>query len=205
MYITHDGQNLYLNNWGYNSARIFRALASIIENNGGEVLPSVCNRYAMVQNRTLHYTIIETREKLEKYERIEAAGSHNPARVEAIKKMRDDLERWEGFDNTPFRADHLEYIRFRLDGFEYYYQHDENPFFDFHYTKTPVPASEEERRKQNQSYYAFDDKKEWLWDCFFSLTCSADDVKEAANMIFNMLLSSPLSKRAPISTCRRRY
>lgn len=205
MYISYDGQRLYLRNWEYNSARIMRELVKIIENNGGEVKPSVCNRFAMVSNRTLDHAIMETREKLEKYERLEAGGNSNPARVEAIKKMRDDLERWEAFDNAPFRADHIGYIRFMLDGFEYYYQHDENPFFDFHFTKMPIAKTEEERRENNRSYYAENDKKEWLWDCFFSLTCSEEDVKEAAYMILNMLQLANPSRRAPIATSRRRY
>lgn len=201
MYISYDGQRLYLRNWEYNSARILRELVKIIENNGGEVKPSVCNRFALVSNRTLEYAIMETREKLEKYERLEAGGKSNPARVEAIKKMRDDLERWESFDNTPFRADHLGYIRFTLNRYEYVYNHDDNPFFDFHFTKSPILDKWEERCH----YYSQTGKKEWLYDCFFSLTCSEEDVREAANMIFNMLMLAPVSLKAPATRSRRRY
>lgn len=191
MYISYDGQRLYLNNWGYNSARILRELVKIIENNGGEVKPSICNRYAMVSNRAIDHAIMETRERLEKYERLEAGGNRNPDCVEAIKKMRDDLECWEVFDNTPFRADHLGYIHFVLNGIQYVYNHDDNPFFDFHFNKMPILKSPEDH--YNYCYQV--DKKEWMFDCLFSLTCSHENIVEIANNIFNMLLSAPMSKR----------
>jgi hypothetical protein len=39
-----------------------------------------------------------------------------------------------------------------------------------------------------------EDKKEWLFDCFFSWNCSDADIKEAANLIFNMLCTAPFSE-----------
>lgn len=35
--------------------------------------------------------------------------------------------------------------------------------------------------------------KEWLHDCFFSFNCSKADIKEAANLIFNQLVTAPKS------------
>lgn len=82
------------------------------------------------------------------------------------------------------------YISFALNGCYYYYSIDDNPFFDFHFGKTAI----DKNGMINKSYYMQKDKKEWLYDCFFQFDCSQADRREAANMIYNMLLSAPIQK-----------
>lgn len=96
-------------------------------------------------------------------------------------------ERSEKSNNTePIKVLHRGYILFVFDGNYYSYNIDENPFCDFFICKYPI----EEGNKYNANRYAINDKKEWVYDCFFSANCPDADIKEAANMIFNILINS---------------
>lgn len=90
----------------------------------------------------------------------------------------------------PITVTHTSYITFILDDVHYYYQVDSNPFFEFYYQKTPVISG-----KYSRDAAIVEDKKEWLYDCFFGSECSNADVKEASNLIFNMLCNA---KNTPI-------
>lgn len=85
---------------------------------------------------------------------------------------------------------HTTYISFVLDGSYYYYQVSNNPFFEFYYQKTPIV-----KNKYSKDAVLQEDPKEWLYDCFFSFSASDADIKEAANLIFNMLIAA---KNCPI-------
>lgn len=96
-------------------------------------------------------------------------------------------ERSEKSNNTePIRVLHRGYILFVLNGDYYAYHINENPFCDFTFCKYPI----EDGNKYNANRYAINDKKEWIYDCFLKANCSDADIKEAANMIFNMLIKS---------------
>ena len=94
-------------------------------------------------------------------------------------------DRSAGEKSEPITVTHTTYISFILDETYYYYQVDSNPFFEFYYNKTPIKNG---KRSRDAGLEA--DKKEWLYDCFFGSKASQDDVKEAANMIFNMLCNA---------------
>jgi hypothetical protein len=72
----------------------------------------------------------------------------------------------------------------------YYIQLDDNPFFPFYYQKTPI--AEDNTRSNDACLDEID--KSWLWDCFFTTSDQKQDItadrKEAANIIFNKLLSA---------------
>lgn len=182
MYISKEKQRLYLSTWEYNAARIFTELAKVVENHNGRVEPL---RKAIISNRTLDSTKRECKERLE---HLIALEKENKFRTEAIKKYSKELEALEKVNNEPITVTHMTHITFILDDFYYYYQVDDNPFFDFYYIKTPI-----ENGKYCLDTYLTEDKKEWLYDCFFHWDCSNGDVKEAANLIFNMLVCSRVS------------
>ena len=92
-------------------------------------------------------------------------------------------------ENEPITVTHTTFISFILDGTYYYYQVNENPFFEFYYSKTPIKNG---KRSRDAGLEA--DKKEWLYDCFFKSNCGQPDIIEAANLIFNMLCNAPMSK-----------
>ena len=178
----------YLTNWSYNAARIFDHLEKIVHDNGG-ILVSEWNHtsprteYEII-NRQLNAAIREKIEFVEKLERLESP---------AAQAERAKLEEWKSIDNSPVKTSYADYmyISFMLNDTYYYYQVDRNPFFEFFYNKIPAPGG-----KMDRNHYLDQDKKEWLYDCFFSWDCSDADRKEAANMIFNMLMNARHSVKA---------
>lgn len=185
MFITQDNLRLYLSTWEYNAARILTELANAVIIRGGRVKPL---KNAIISNRSIESAKQEYTEKIEQLIELEKTSS-NKKRVAAIKSYSEKLTELEKVDNTPVAVTHTSYISFIYDGFYYYYQMDDNPFFEFYYRKTPV---------QNGCYscdtYLTEDKKEWLSNCFFSYDCSYADVIEAANFIFNMLVQAKPSQ-----------
>lgn len=179
---------LYLSNWGYNAALIIEELAAIVENNGGTVKPGTVT---IIENRALNTNKREAAARLEQLERIEAdAPGTNEKRTEAMKRLRADIEKWERIDNNPRTVHHCTwssaYISFKLGGMYYYYQTDSNPFFDFHYQKTPIDVN----GTVSCCACLENDPKEWLWDCFLHAEATDADRREAANLIYNMLVKA---------------
>ncbi len=181
--ITKENQRLYLDSWNYNAALIMSELAKIIENHGGKVKPQ---KAAIISNRSLDGALREDAERLAKYEKIIAEGHGNEKTAEAAAALKVSIAKRKAINNDPVRVTHTTYITFALDGYVYYYQLDENPFFDFLYSKTPL---------RNGGVYSRDAasskaSKEWLYDCFLFSGCARADIVEAANLIFNELTNA---------------
>jgi hypothetical protein len=176
-------KKFYLSNWNYNAALILTELENIIKNNGGRICstwPTARESYEIV-NRSIIGEINNTREKLN--------------RAMAFKRdtttYHEKLKQLESVDNTPktvFYGDYL-YIRFTLNGKCYYYQLDDNPFFDFMYTKSAIIDD-----TTNECCYSNNDNKKWWKDIFYSYYCTPADRRAAAEMIFNMLIAAPDSR-----------
>lgn len=181
MLVMKENERLYPATWEYNAACILTELAKIVINNGGKVKPL---RTAIISNRSITAAKQEYTEKIERFTELEKT-SHNEKRAAAIKAYSEKLAELEKVDNSPVAITHTSYISFVYNDFYFYYQIDSNPFFEFFYTKTPVNNG-----KYSQDACMEEDKKEWLFDCFFSATCSKSDIKEAANLIFNMLVNA---------------
>lgn len=182
MIVTQENQRFYLSNWEYNACRIMTALAQVVENNGGQVRPQRHN--AVISNRTLSNGIFDLEEKLQKIEKRQEENA-TEVRAEYITKTRQELEEMRRIPNDPITVTHTTYTAFVLDGVHYCYSMDNNPFFPFHYIKTPIVNN-----RHSLDAAAEDDPKEWLCDCFYGFRASDADVKEAANMIFNMLVAA---------------
>lgn len=176
----------YLTNWSYNAARIFDNLEKIVHAAGGVLVSEWDTRprkMYLIENRTLSGAIREKEEFCERRETLNRATAATRAEIEKLKQI----------DNTP-RATYYgdwQYIGFLLNDVYYYYQMDRNPFFDFHYTKVYAPGGVADR-----NHFLDNDKKEWLFDCFFSWNCSDADCMEAAQTIFTMLQKAPFSRMA---------
>ena len=179
---------LYLSNWDYNAALIIEELAAIVKNNGGTVKPGT---ETIIENRALNENLRKAADRLTKLESIEAEPpGMNEKRTDAIKRLRADIEKWERIDNTPRTVHHYTwssaYISFKLGGMYYYYQTDSNPFFDFHYQKTPIDIN----GTVSRCACLKNDPKEWVYDCFFRAEATDADRREAANLIYNMLVKA---------------
>ena len=179
---------LYLSNWDYNAALIIEELAAIVENNGGTVKPGTVT---IIENRALNENMRKSAARLEQLERIEADNpGTNEKRTEAMKRLRADIEKWQRIDNSPRTVHHCTwssaYISFKLGGMYYYYQTDSNPFFDFYYQKTPIDVN----GTVSRCACLESDSKDWLWDCFLRADATDADRREAANLIYNMLVKA---------------
>lgn len=187
MIITKENERLYLSSWNYNCAQILSELAKIVTNNGGKVKPT---KTAIISNRSISEAIHENENRLEALENAVKDGRGTEKTRIAIDTITAKLGELKNINNEPIKVTHLTYINFALDGVYYYYSTDDNPFFPFHICKTPIKDG-----KRSADAGAVEDGKEWLFDCFFNAGCSQSDIKEAANLIFNMLVKS---KNSPI-------
>ena len=182
MIVTKENQRLYLKPWNYNAARIMSELAKIVENNGGRYKPT---NAAIISDRSCAEKIREYEKKLALYKRIVSEGHGNEHTLAAIDFTEKEISRLKKVNAGPIRVTHTTYITFILDNLYYCYQVDDNPFFDFYYGKTPVKNG-----KRSRNAVLREDKKEWLYDCFLYSGCADADIIEAANLIFNMLVSA---------------
>ena len=189
VYISKDGERLYLRSYNYNVALILSQLAKIVENHGGRVKPI---ERALISNASINEKITEREKQIERYtaamqandaEKVQEAGRA------LIESARAEIEALQQINNEPILVTHTGYISFILDNDVYYYQVADNMFFPALYSKTPLKGD-----KYSKDAALIEDPKEWLYDCFFSYDCARADIVEAANMIFNFLCNAEYSE-----------
>lgn len=185
MIVSKENERLYPATWEYNAARITTELARIVENHGGRVKHG---RAAIISNRTLSGAILEKEQRIAQLKALNAENEKE-IRTAAIKTFEKEIEELKQINNDPRRVTHTGYIQFVFENNYYYFSVDRNPFFPFHYIKTPV-----KNNRYSKDACCMEDKKEWLYDCFLSWDCGNADIKEAANLIFNMLCNSQFSR-----------
>ena len=185
MLVMKDNERLYPATWVYNSSRLLTQLAKIVTDNGGTVKPL---RTAIISNRVQDAAIREYRDKIAQYTALEQEN-HNPKRAEAIRAYTAKLEKLTAVNNEPIAVTHTTYITFVLNGIYYYFQTDDNPFFPFYIQKTPVKNG-----KYSKDACMIEDRKEWMYDCFFECTCTDADIIEGANLIYNMLVNAQCTR-----------
>lgn len=195
MLVFKENERLYLKSWNYNAACIVSELAKIVINNGGRVKPTY---HAIISNRTIDSAIKDYLFKLERLTNIINEGHGTEKTKIAIEYVKKELEDMEAINNDPITVSHTSYISFTLNGYYYYYQVDDNPFFEFHYIKTPISNN-----KCSRDAALVEEKKDWLEDCFLKINCSKDDIIKAASQIFNMLVSADQSPIVRDKTRRR--
>ena len=175
-------KKLYPNNWNYNAALILQELEKIVLNNGGKLCATWKRerQYHEIINRGILDRKKELEKDLERCERFKMS--------EAARGYAAELEKISRIKNDPIITAYADYhyIQFAFDGHYYYLQLDRNPFFDFLFTKSALI----DENTINQNVYSRNFNKCWLWDCFFSLDCSNEDRREAANIIFNELVTA---------------
>lgn len=181
--VIRDGERLYFNSWNYNGALIISELAKIVENHGGRVKPC---KTAVISNRSLAENINKYQERKQLLQKAIDDGRGNEKTVYALKETARKLEEIAQIDNNPVTVTHTSYISFVLDNQVYYYQIDDNPFFPFYYTKTPL----RDGGKYSRDAALTEDNKEWCFDCFLYAGCARGDIVEAANVIFNTLVNA---------------
>lgn len=185
MIVLKENQRFYPKTWSYNAARILSELAVIVENNGGRVKPT---KTAVISDRCVDDFKMEYMEKINHLKELEKE-SHNEKRTNAIINYSKKLDELEKINNDPVRVTHTTYIDFVIDNIYYYYQLPNNPFFEILYLKTPIKDG-----KYSKNIYLTEINKDWLYDCFLKCGCSESDIKEAAYIIFNQLITTKESE-----------
>ena len=172
MIITRENERLYLSSWNYNAAQILTELAKIVINNGGNVAPT---KTAIVSNRSIDEVIHENESRINRI--IERRNGGKKVNDAIIAELTAENEAIKNINNEPIKVTHLTYINFTVD---------DNPFFPFHIYKTPIKNG-----KRNADAACIEDEKKWITnDCFYKMNCSKSDIVEAANLIYNMLITS---------------
>lgn len=194
MIVLKENERLYPATWEYNAARVMTRLAIVIENNGGRVK---YGHSAVISNRTLSGAIIEKEQRIKKLKELNAE-TQKETRAAAIKALEKELDKLKQINNDARTVTHTSYISFIFENNYYYFQIDRNPFFEFYYIKTPINNGQ-----YSKDACLMESKKDWLFDCFFSWDCNDAEIKEGANLIFNMLCAAPFSTISRDSTRRR--
>lgn len=186
MYVTKDGQMLHLTNWNYNALLIMKELARVVTEHGGRVKPA---RTAMITNRSITESILEYTRKIQNLRFASNRDGRSEARDNRIAEYEQKIAHLESINNDPVVAWGESWIRFVVDGTMYYYSFDDNPFFPFHFVKTPLI----DNLQYSIDAYSQEDKKDWLYDCYIISGCTENDHAEAARHIFDMLMKAPYS------------
>lgn len=199
MFVGYENQTLYPSTLEYNYCLIMNELTRIAENNGAIIKPS---KGGFIVNRSILEEIKEAENRIDGLTRIankpDTTEKAKTAIEATIRDYQARIEELKSIPNDPVRVDHT-YIIFVLNGVYYYYSFPDNPFFDNYFTKTPVFDD----CKVSRDCYGSKDNKEWFFDSLWRSNCSHDDIKEAANMIFNMMLNSGYSKKYRDGSRRR--
>lgn len=187
MYFNPEGRTLYPANWEYNGCRIIKALERIIYNHGG-VIEHKSYNHGFIENRTLAGAVADLETRAGNLRNaLETGKSKNPdITTAALEKCLQDLEDVRAIDNSPIEIYNGLYIRFYIDNIYYSIELNDNPFFDFYYTKTPIKNNKRSRDAVGEIL----DKSNWLYDCFFGYKAADGDCIEAANIIFNQVMNA---------------
>ena len=106
-----------------------------------------------------------------------------------VKPIRNALVCDRNLDNSEFvQVTHTTNITFVCDEIAYYFQVDQNPFFPFYYTKTPVRNG-----KFSKDACLDEFTKKWLFDCLFKSEVPDAIIKQAAQIIFEELIKARFS------------
>lgn len=205
MFVSRENERLYLTSWEYNAARVLARLEKIVSDDGGAVIVRDYNRYALISDRTLTACVKDAAEKVESIRlsldmHADNDDGKNDSRRAVLAERLAKLEHYQSIDNTPIRCRWFTYISFVLDGVYYSVSLDDNFLFPFNYQKIKLDSDNSYRG----DFYAEQFNKEWIFDSLLRCGCSEDDIKEAANMIYNSLLKGKFSGRCPAARERRR-
>lgn len=184
-------KKLYLKGWEYNSYLIINELAKKVLKDGGYIVSDweFEKRKFEIVNRSILEVVEENKRILNGKTEEEIAKSEYATK---IKKQLDELIK---FDNKPKQVYFKNYLGFVLDGFYYYLQLDENPFFDDLFLKESCITNSDCFITYYQ-YYMEELKKDYFISDSFYKVLSEKQTEEIATRLFNQLLNSEESKKA---------
>lgn len=173
-----ENQELNVNTYQFNMARILTELATIIEIAGGRVQPI---RPVIVKQRDITDRLYKCKQRLSLVK--------NP-------QYRADLQReYLELMEYPISAKvtHTTQITFCLDDNYYFYQADVNPLFPSFFMKTPLI----DKNTYVSNAMMEKDDATWLTDTIVDPACSEKEIKEMASKLFMQLYHEGWSPIVP--------
>ena len=211
MYFHNENQTLYPASIEYNLTLIMNEVARIAENNGAIVDYKAYN-HGFIVNRSIMELIDEKKARIEHLTGLIKEGKScslfdDPeknkkaiaAMRRAVKDYEHEIEKLELINNDPIEIKVGSYVIFALNGVYYHYSLPDLVFDPARIYKTPIINGCYDRH----CYGIEDNKESWFYDCFWRADCSKADIKEAANLIYNLMLNAPMSKPYHETTRRR--
>lgn len=186
MIVIKDNERHHATSWQYNSARILTRLAQLITAQGGKVKPL---HPAVISDRNLEEICTATQRRLESSYKA-GLTSHPKERETQISNLQKELARFQAIPNAPITVTHISYINFTMNGVYYSYSLDDNPFFPFHYIKTPIDPKS---KTYSGDACMEESSKSWLTDPLIGFGCPDSEIESAAGAILSLLLAAPLS------------
>lgn len=186
MIVIKDNERHHATSWQYNSARILTHLAQLITAQGGKVKPLPS---AVLSDRNLEEACTATQRCIESSYKA-GLTSHPKERETQISNLQKELARFQAIPNAPITVTHTSYINFTMNGVYYSYSLNDNPFFPFHYLKTPIDPKSE---TYSGDACMEESSKSWLTDPLIGFGCPDSEIESAAGAILSLLLAAPLS------------
>lgn len=186
MIVLKENERHHATSWQYNSARILTRLAQLITAQGGKVKPLYP---AVISDRNLEEACTATQRRLESSYKA-GPTSHPKERETQISNLQKELARFQAIPNAPITVTHTSYINFTMNGVYYSYSLNDNPFFPFHYLKTPIDPKSE---TYSGDACLEESSKSWFTDPLIGFGCPDSEIESAAGAILSLLLAAPLS------------
>lgn len=180
-------EKLFLPSWEYNVVRIQNELKRIIENEGGEVV-RVTNYWPKTQtyvvNRALNERIDILKESIACFDKVCPQNNPDYKTSKFYLDYIHELEHLESIPNDPVLKTGAS--AFVLNGIYYGLIFEDNPFFDTHYLVAKVYKDHNDQVFYHSGYKVLP-TSEWKFDCLFQKNCSLSNVRECANLLWNLL------------------
>lgn len=200
---------LYLRAFEYNTYIILNEIIKRIYNNGGFLVSEwkPTQEPFIIYNRTLQNNIKELKESIQTIESNLENNNYNDDRkkqlIEYKQKKEEELKSIENINDERI-VFNSSYLQFRLDDYIYYMQFDSNPFFNHYMVKQRI--DETKNNKYITSYNHYYDI--FSLDIFndidlFRYNLTDDEIKQGADILFNMLINAKESKA--VMTRQREY
>lgn len=186
MIVLKENERHHATSWQYNSARILTRLAQLITAQGGKVKPLYP---AVISDRNLEEAYTATQRRLESSYKA-GLTSHPKERETQISNLQKELARFQSIPNAPITVTHTSYIDFTMNGVYYSYSLNDNPFFPFHYIKTPIDPKS---KTYSGDACMEESSKSWFTDPLIGFGCPDSEIGSAAGAILSLLLAAPLS------------
>lgn len=182
-------QKRYLNTSTYNRCLVINQLRNMVKEKGGKLLKHQCNYE--VENRDIPIAIKEQTIKLERIAKRMDSGLKLTAKRDCyIKKIKEDIHEWKKINNAPvlIQGNCLS-LEFVYQGTYYHFWCDDNPLFPSYVVKTSLT-----KNKIGRNYYAEELGESWLINSLFYWTCTPEDRMKAASILWEALMSAPMSR-----------